>query len=60
MPDEPDNLVLIQLREIRAKLEKLEGIEKRLDTIKADSDQWKGYITPGRLGESVGDIGGDC
>ena len=48
MANEAENLVLIQLREIRAKLEKLEkldSLERRLDAFKAEADQWKGYIT---------------
>ncbi len=51
MADDPDNLVLVQLREIRAKLEKLEKLEKldrlerHFDDMKRDFHEWKGYVT---------------
>ena len=52
MANEPDNLVLVQLREIRnelKKLEKLDAMEKRFDKRFDDLDtkyeQWRGYVT---------------
>ena len=44
MADEPENLVLVQLREIRAKLEKLDVLEKRFDQLDERFDELRGHV----------------
>ncbi len=48
MPDEPENLVLVQLREIRAKLDKLDALERsmdrRFDLIDKRFDEMRSYV----------------
>jgi tetrahydromethanopterin S-methyltransferase subunit G len=45
MAIEPDNLVLIQLREIRSKLNRLDTIETKLDKSNTDNETFKYQLT---------------
>ena len=44
MADEPDNLVLVQLREIRAKLDKLDVLEKRFDKLDEQGAETRQFL----------------
>jgi hypothetical protein len=43
-PDEPENLDLTELREIRAELEKLHGLERRFDALDKRFDEMRAYV----------------
>ena len=49
MANEPENLVLVQLREIRAILEmhnkRFDQMEARFDGLDRKFDEWAGYVT---------------
>ena len=46
MADEPINLVLVQLREIRSELKTMEQrFDKRFVAIDKQFEEWRGYIT---------------
>lgn len=45
MADEPENLVLAQLREIRSKLDKLDEHDKRFDRLDKQGEEMRQYMS---------------